>query len=67
MNGMKHLKFWKHSNNYISNSKFPALDQTTPWYNFNLYVESCNSLGFKPSVTSFVRYNAYYKELFAEK
>ena len=48
------------------NPSYPALDSTTSWYNFNLYVESCNSLGFKPSVTSYVRYNAYYKSLFTE-
>jgi hypothetical protein len=44
----------------------PALDPTTCWYNFNLYMECCNSLGFKPSITSYIRYNEYYKELFKE-
>jgi len=50
----------------FTQSKFPTLDPKTPWYNFNLYVESCNSLGFKPSITSYIRYNTYYKSLFKE-
>ena len=45
---------------------YPTLDPNTPWYNFNLYCESCYSLGFRPSVTSFGRYNQYYKSLFNE-
>jgi hypothetical protein len=45
---------------------FPTLDSTTPWYNFSLYIECCNSLGFKPSITSYIRYNEYYKALFTE-
>ena len=49
------------------NSSYPALDISTPWYNFSLYIECCNSLGFKPSITSYIRYNAYYKTLFTEK
>lgn len=50
----------------VNFESFPALDPTTPWYNFNLYVECCNSLGFKPSITSYIRYNEYYKALFTE-
>ena len=69
--GRKMKRFWKQLNNYInhqvrSSSKFSALDNSTPWYNFHLYMESCNSLGFRPSVSSYVRYNAYYKSLFTE-
>lgn len=40
---------------------FPKLDSTTPWYEFNSYIECCNSLGVKPFVTKFIRYNEYYK------
>ncbi len=46
--------------------RYPALDPTTPHYNFNSYIECCNSLGRKPSITSYVRYNEYYKSLFIE-
>lgn len=51
----------------FNRSEYPALDCTTPWYNFNLYCESCYSLGFKPSLSSYIRYNTYYKSLFKEK
>jgi hypothetical protein len=51
----------------FNQNKFPALDPTTPWYNFTLYCESCYSLGFKPSLSSYIRYNTYYKSLFKEK
>ena len=37
------------------------LDSTTPWYEFLSYQECCYSLGCKPSITRFVRYNRYYK------
>jgi len=50
----------------FTQSDFPTLDPSAPWYNFHLYMESCNSLGFKPSITSYVRYNTYYKSLFQE-
>jgi hypothetical protein len=54
--------------NFNSNlKKNHALDSTTPWYNFNLYCECCYSLGFNPSVNSYVKYNTYYKSLFIEK
>ncbi len=59
------LDLWKENCNFTQ-SQFPTLDSSTPWYNFNLYCESCYSLGFKPSVTSYVRYNTYYKSLFKE-
>lgn len=50
-----------------TNKNYPALCNSTPWYNFNLYIECCNSLGFKPSITSYMRYNEYYKKLFTEQ
>jgi len=43
-------------------SGFPTLDPTTPWYEFNSYLECCYSLGIKPSLTKFMRYNDYYKK-----
>jgi hypothetical protein len=67
MNGKKPQRFWRHLRSYTSNGEFPQMDPTTPWYNFNLYVDCCNSLGFKPSITSYIRYNEYYKALFTEK
>jgi hypothetical protein len=61
------LEHYINQNIRSSNSKFPNLDKSTPWYNFTLYMESCNSLGFKPSITSYVRYNTFYKSSFLEK
>ena len=42
-------------------TKYPSLDETTPWYEFNSYCECCRSLGMKPSVQRFMRYQNYYK------
>jgi hypothetical protein len=41
--------------------KFPALDPTTSFYEFNSYLECCRSLGVTPSLTKFIRYNEYFK------
>jgi len=41
--------------------KYPALDESTPWYNFNSYLICCESLNVKPSLTRFIKYNEYYK------
>jgi len=58
------MKFWKHLNKYISNSnQYPQLDSTTPWYNFNNYVECCKSLDRPVSVGGFMRYQNYLKEI----
>lgn len=46
---------------YTSN-QFPALDPTTPWYEFNSYCECCYSLGVTPSVGRFIAYNNYFKK-----
>jgi len=43
------------------NLEYPTLDPTTSFYEFNSYIECCNSLGVNPSVTKFIRYNQYYK------
>ena len=40
-----------------------VLDETTPWYEFLLYLEACESLSVKPSITRFVRYNRYYNKV----
>lgn len=45
------------------NQKYPALDPTTSFYEFTSYLECCNSLGVKPSLTRFMRYNNYLKEI----
>lgn len=42
-------------------------DETSPWFEFNSYCECCYSLGVKPSLTAFVRYNQFYKKYFNEK
>jgi hypothetical protein len=47
----------------MENSKFPTLDPTTPWFEFLSYQECCWSLGRPVRVTSFLRYNAYLKEI----
>lgn len=39
----------------------PELDPTTAWYEFLSYQECCWSLGVKPSVNKFIRYNQYFK------
>ncbi|QPX48091.1 hypothetical protein PQC13_gp126 [Synechococcus phage S-SRM01] len=43
--------------------RHPALDPTTPHYEFNSYVECCWSLNRPVSLTSFMRYNDYLKEI----
>lgn len=44
-------------------SGFPTLDPTTPWYEFLSYQECCWSLGRPVRLQSFMRYNAYLKEI----
>lgn len=45
--------------------RYPALDPTTPHYEFNSYVECCRSLNVpnQPSVGRFMRYRNYLKEI----
>jgi len=45
--------------------EFPALDPTTSWYEFNSYIECCESLGIKdqPKIGRFLRYRRYLKEV----
>lgn len=40
-----------------------VLDRTTPWYEWLSYLECCNSLKVRPSLTGFLRYNAYYRSV----
>lgn len=42
---------------------FPVLDPTTPWYEFLSYQECCWSLEKPVSLTRFMRYNNYLKEI----
>lgn len=43
--------------------EYPALDSTTPYYEFLSYLECCESLNIKPSVRRFISYNKYYNSL----
>ena len=45
------------------NSEFPALDPTTPWFEFLSYQECCWSLNRPVRLGSFMRYNTYLKEI----
>jgi len=62
-NGTKLQNFLNSSNNYIQKSQFPQIDPTTPWFEFNSYVECCNSLGRPVRLGGFMRYQAYLKEI----
>lgn len=42
---------------------FPVLDHTTSWYEFQLYQECCWSLNQPVSLTRFMRYHNYLKEI----
>lgn len=44
-----------------ASTKLPSLDPTTPWYEWLSYNECCQSLGVTPSLSRFMRYNAYYR------
>ena len=45
------------------NSNYPALDKTTPWFEFNSYIFACESLGVIPSIQRFMRYQQYLKSI----
>ena len=49
------------SQNASEETRLATLDPTTPWYEFNSYLECCISLGVEPSMTKFIRYNEYYR------
>jgi hypothetical protein len=51
------VELWK------ENSEFPALDPTTPWFEFLSYQECCWSLNRPVRLGAFMRYNAYLKEI----
>lgn len=42
--------------------RYPSLDPTTSHYEFLSYIESCQSLNVKPSITRFVKYNRYFNQ-----
>jgi hypothetical protein len=62
-NGTKLQNFLNSLNNYIQKNQFPQLDPTTPWFEYNSYVECCNSLGRPVRLGGFMRYQAYLKEI----
>jgi hypothetical protein len=43
--------------------EYPALDPTTPHYEFNSYVECCESLNRPVRIGGFMRYQAYLREI----
>lgn len=45
------------------NPDLPALDPSTPYYEYLSYLECCNSLQIKPSMNRFLAYNRYYKSV----
>ena len=45
------------------NEELPAFDSTTPWFEFNCYVECCASLDRPVRIGGFMRYRAYLKEI----
>ena len=55
------IDFRKIIGNY--NPNLPALDSSTPYYEFLSYLECCNSLQIKPSMNRFLAYNRYYKSV----
>ena len=55
------IDFRKHMGYY--DSRYPALDATTPWYEFNSYLLACESLEITPSLQRFMRYQHYLKTI----
>lgn len=47
--------------------QLPSLDKTMPNYNFRSYLECCNSLNVKPTVTKYVRYNQFWSNHFKSR
>jgi hypothetical protein len=45
------------------NEELPAFDSTTPWFEFNCYVEVCKSLDRPVRIGGFMRYRNYLKEI----
>jgi hypothetical protein len=45
--------------------EFPSHDSTTPWYEWNMYVECCKSLDVprQPSLGRFMSYRRYLKSV----
>jgi hypothetical protein len=43
--------------------KYPALDPTTSYYEFNSYVECCKSLDRPVRIGGFMRYQNYLREI----
>jgi hypothetical protein len=43
--------------------RYPALDPTTPHYEFNSYIECCKSLDVEPSLRRYFGYRNYLKSI----
>ena len=43
--------------------EYPALDPTTPHYEFNSYIECCKSLDVEPSLRRYFGYRNYLKSI----
>ena len=41
------------------NPKYPAIDYSTPWGEFNSYIECCKSLNVEPSLRRYFGYRNY--------
>jgi len=48
-----------------SDSRYPAIDPSTPWAEFNYYCEACKSLGVKnqPHMNRYMAYRNYLKSV----
>ena len=43
--------------------KYPAIDYSTPWAEFNSYIECCKSLNVVPSLRRYFGYRNYLKSI----
>jgi hypothetical protein len=48
-------------------TNYPSFDTSTPWFEFQSYIETCKSLDVKPSVQRFLAYNRYFKSIGIDK
>ena len=48
-----------------SDERYPAIDPTTPWAEFNYYCEACRSLGVtnQPHMNRYMAYRSYLKSV----
>lgn len=65
-NGTRLQNFFRSLKNYTQTTTHPALDPTTPWYDWLCYCEICESLGpipGQPSIRRFMAYRNYLKSV----